>query len=272
LGRLPFAALPTDDNDFLLSQTALSVVPVPQLLSSGQPVAVRPANTTQSADLLLVGAVNYDVAKPISSESFSSQTKSDDSKRTVAGTSFLPLDGAAKEIASIEQIHKHVLKQHRATPLTGVSATVAKFNFEAPRHKYLHLATHGFFDPNYSLSDRHFPLTGANSLPRQSVSSMDFRRFHPGLFSGLALAGANALGQQGNAASGYDDGILTADEVSMLDLSAVDLAVLSACQSGLGEVAGGEGLLGLQRAFQVAGAKSVIASLWSVSSGPFHAS
>jgi tetratricopeptide (TPR) repeat protein/CHAT domain-containing protein len=82
---------------------------------------------------------------------------------------------------------------------------------------------------------------------------------HPGLLSGLAFAGANSPPEEGK-----DDGILTALEVSALDLSKVDTVVLSACETGLGEVAGGEGLLGLQRAFQVAGAKTVVASLWKV--------
>ena len=61
-----------------------------------------------------------------------------------------------------------------------------------------------------------------------------------------------------------EDGILTADEIAFLPLAAVDLVVLSACETGLGETAGGEGLLGIQRAFQVAGARTTVASLWEV--------
>ena len=82
---------------------------------------------------------------------------------------------------------------------------------------------------------------------------------HPGLLSGLAFAGANTPPEKEK-----DDGILTAFEVAALDLNQVDAVVLSACETGLGSVAGGEGLLGLQRAFQVSGAKTVVASLWKV--------
>ena len=83
--------------------------------------------------------------------------------------------------------------------------------------------------------------------------------FHPALLSGLVLAGANRAYEAGGG-----DGVLTVLEVAELDLRNVDLAVLSACETGLGKVAAGEGILGLQAAFQVAGAKSVVASLWSV--------
>ncbi len=83
--------------------------------------------------------------------------------------------------------------------------------------------------------------------------------FNPGLLSGVVLAGANAP-----AEIGQDNGILTALEVEAMDLSGVELVTLSACETGLGEEAGGEGLLGLQRAFQIAGAGSAVAGLWQV--------
>ena len=132
---------------------------------------------------------------------------------------------------------------------------------EAPRHRFLHLATHGYFAPEQLRSalgpadakDKARP--GSDLLGGAGVAG-----YHPGLLSGIALAGANRR----PTPIGQDDGILTALEVAELDLSGVELAVLSACETGLGEVAGGEGLLGLQRAFQVAGAQAVVASLWKV--------
>jgi CHAT domain-containing protein len=83
----------------------------------------------------------------------------------------------------------------------------------------------------------------------------------PLLRSGLALAGAD---QRDQAGPGEDDGILTAEEIAALDLSGVEWAVLSACDTGVGEVRAGEGVFGLRRAFQIAGARTLIMSLWSV--------
>jgi CHAT domain-containing protein len=79
--------------------------------------------------------------------------------------------------------------------------------------------------------------------------------------SGLALAGAN---RRAAAPAGSDDGILTAEEVSSLDLRGVEWVVLSACDTGVGEVRAGEGVFGLRRAFAAAGARTTIMSLWSV--------
>ena len=79
--------------------------------------------------------------------------------------------------------------------------------------------------------------------------------------SGLALAGAN---RRARTRPDEDDGILTAEEVATLELDGVEWAVLSACDTDVGGIEAGEGVFGLRRAFQIAGAQTVILSLWSV--------
>jgi hypothetical protein len=111
----------------------------------------------------------------------------------------------------------------------------------------------------YEFTRRPFAQQTLNDLNTLLSGGSSAAEIPPGLLSGIALAGANVPPKPDQ-----DDGILTALEVSSLDLQGVDLAVLSACETGLGQAAGGEGTLGLQRAFQVAGAKTTISSLWSV--------
>ncbi|HEY5314521.1 MAG TPA: CHAT domain-containing protein, partial [Pirellulales bacterium] len=122
------------------------------------------------------------------------------------------------------------------------------------------LATHGFFAP----PDKRSALSLAAPRDTASEAARSAQQMaignEPGLLSGLAFAGANATAHENE-----DDGILTATEVATLDLSHVEVAVLSACQTGLGKVAGGEGVLGLQRAFQLGGARTTVTSLWTVS-------
>ena len=105
---------------------------------------------------------------------------------------------------------------------------------------------------------RKGPARSRRDVPRQRGCGHE-----PGLLSGLALAGANQAGR-GRPASDADNGILTAEEIGAQNLDGVQLVMLSACETGLGKAAGGEGLLGLQRSFQSAGARAVVASLWKV--------
>ena len=137
--------------------------------------------------------------------------------------------------------------------MTGTRATESALKqIAAPR--LLHLATHGFF-----LSEPGAVATGPVAQVATRGIIANAKIDNPLLRSGLALAGANRRGDAG------DDGILTALEASGLNLWGTKLVVLSACDTGLGEVRNGEGVYGLRRAFVLAGAESMIMSLWPAS-------
>lgn len=122
----------------------------------------------------------------------------------------------------------------------------------------LHIATHGFFleESEEQLQVYSSPLGGLRIANLSHLES-------PLLRSGLALAGANTWAQ-GGSLQGAEDGILNAEDVAGLDLLNTELVVLSACETGLGKVEAGEGVLGLRRAFQIAGARTLVMSLWRV--------
>jgi tetratricopeptide (TPR) repeat protein len=140
--------------------------------------------------------------------------------------------------------------------------------------RILHLATHGFFLPDQErdlnresrgLGFDFGEFSGApGGLARLSGPLME----NPMLRSGLALAGANTWLQGRNLPEEAEDGLLTAEDVTGLDLLATELVVLSACETGLGQVHVGEGVFGLRRAFVLAGAKTLVMSLWKVPDEP----
>jgi CHAT domain-containing protein len=165
------------------------------------------------------------------------------------GMTFSPLPGTAEEAQALA----HLLKVEDQYLLTQGQATEARLKaLHGPR--LLHIATHGFF-----LQD--------NELPAVSLRSASFSHDktpvpvgeNPLLRSGLALAGAN-LRRSGD----QDDGILTAAEVAQMDLRGTQLVVLSACETGVGDVKNGEGVYGLRRALVLAGVETQVASLWKV--------
>ena len=115
----------------------------------------------------------------------------------------------------------------------------------------VHLATHGFFRKDQ---------TGFRATPGFARPRLE----NPMLRSGLLLAGFNTWLSHGPAAAGAENGMLNGEDVAGLDLSGTELVVLSACKTGLGEVRVGEGVFGLRRAFEVAGARTLVMSLWKV--------
>lgn len=127
----------------------------------------------------------------------------------------------------------------------------------------LHLATHGFFEQD----QEHKPdkrLRGLGLTEKGESGFLPGGIENPLLRSGLALAGANALILNKKPAPGAEDGILTALDVCGFHLYGTELVVLSACDTGVGEVRRGEGVFGLRRAFHQAGAKTLVMSLWKV--------
>lgn len=145
----------------------------------------------------------------------------------------------------------------------GIKATLfeeAKGNEESFRalsgekNNIIHIATHGFFFPLQEVRRKeYFNMLGDNA----PVVDNSMRR------SGLIMSGGNKAWRGEQIPDDVEDGVLTAQEIMSLDLRGADLVVLSACQTGLGEVSG-EGVFGLQRAFKKAGAQTLIMSLWIV--------
>jgi CHAT domain-containing protein/Tfp pilus assembly protein PilF len=250
LGRLPLAALPGKAADsYLLEDWAIASVPVPQAL----PALLAEAKV-KAGGLLLLGGIDYDAAP---ADLLAGPEPKTPPARPTAGyvalrgaewRAFTRLEGTHVEITAIEDLHRKLFADRPLVKLEESQGSKGRLIAAAKRSSYIHLATHGFFAPPELVS----ALTPSGHADENLIGH------HPGLLSGVALAGANRPATAGS------DGILTADEVTTLNLENVELVTLSACETGLGESAGGEGVLGLQRALQIAGAHSTITSLWKV--------
>ena len=142
---------------------------------------------------------------------------------------------------------------------TGDSANEESFKaLDRKSPSILHVATHGFFlsDPK-QIETNPFLRGIGNRNVSQTTNYLNR--------SGLLFAGGNRAWTGEETIEGIDDGILTAEEISGLDLSNTDIVVLSACETGLGVSVSSEGVFGLQRAFKLAGVNTLIMSLWNVS-------
>jgi len=228
LNLIPFAALIDGQNEYLLKTYRLTY------LTSGRDLLkIAAEESAKSRDSLIFANPTYSTpgvnSSPTPQDLVTETRRSQDLTRTVSDNPrWLPLPGTAQEAVVLQSILP------KAIVFTEANATENRLkSSQSPR--ILHLATHGFF------------------LPSQDTIE------NPLLRSGLALAGANLY------QSGDEDGILTALEASGLDLRGTQLLVMSACETGLGDVANGEGVYGLRRAFTLAGVESQVMSLWSVS-------
>jgi CHAT domain-containing protein/tetratricopeptide (TPR) repeat protein len=279
LHLVAFATLPTKQGSYLLETG-----PTIHLLSAERDLAGSPVESPRNDGILLVGGPDYDAAPtpaPKSPDGMAGTGPRGGSARAHALRSagsgcaefrslrFGPLPGARAEAEDLAALLRRgggrsEADRSRVVELFGKQADEASFKRMAPQSRILHVATHGFFLQGVCVSS----LDNARSEAREprpagggdgSVLAGD----NPLLLSGLALAGANRGVERGPGADG-EDGILTAEEIASLDLSEVEWAVLSACDTGVGEVRSGEGVLGIRRAFEMAGTRTLILSLWPV--------
>ena len=165
------------------------------------------------------------------------------------------LEGTATEVAAIAQLAKS--RKIKATTLTGAKGNEESFKaLSGESIQVMHIATHGFYwTEEATKASEQNDLD--DKMPRRNTEDKALSR------SGLLMAGAdNAL--EGDVPEDIEDGILTAQEIAQLDLNNLDMVVLSACETALGDVSKGEGIFGLQRGFKKAGANSILMSLWKV--------
>ena len=267
-----FAALPDGGGRYLIETG-----PLVNLLTVERDV-VREPSRTSGRGLLAVGGARFDAAlsaAPSGDVLAAVQPAERGTRSARSGcvefrrVRFAPLPASRIEADEIAALWRgsRTGPHADAVVLSDSLATKSALMDLAPGRDVLHLATHGFFiDPRCTSAGEGRGIGGMAPSDRSvtglpATASGDARVESPLLLSGLALAGAN---QREAAGAGADDGILTAEEISLLDLSACDWAVLSGCDTGLGALESGEGVFGLRRAFRIAGARSVIMSLWTV--------
>ncbi len=272
------ATLPVGKSEYLVERA-----PIPHLLSAERDLALGVTIASWGRGLLAVGAPDFDAELGLRVADAETPPSADSDPvyrgpRSSCGEfrdiRFASLPAASQEVQSIGRLWRShsqswtdaatgadTIREEPAYVLIGARATETEFKRRAPGCRVLHLATHGFFVDG---TCRHQPpgdrgiggMVAADSVLKPPPANES-----PLLLAGLAMAGAN---HREDAPLNNDDGILTADEIAALDLSSVEWAVLSACETGLGTIRRQEGVVGLRRALRVAGARTTIMSLWAV--------
>ena len=271
LNHMPWGALPdlspgAAPGRFLLERYTFALVPSSQrLIDAGEPAPLRQG-------LLVIGGIDYDRAEPPPDPSgrpaLMAPPFADRGTLTPAGPALLkvpPLPGTAEEIRDVQRLFETTHGPSGVTvALSGPRIDKSRVEAGMLGMRYIHMASHGFFDPQeirdaLAFEDGRPALRSATAVSRREAAVL-----YPGLLSGLMLAGVNNPQPWGVCHLNWGAGLLTAEEVAGVDLSGCELAVLSACETAVGRIAEGEGALGLQRAFHVAGARFVISSLWRI--------
>ncbi len=264
LNQINLGAIPSDDDRVMSEKFKLFH------LSSTRQLCTTEPFYSDAQGAVLFGGIQYELdSKAIQEVSDKVQNMDKNpmvtsgslsyANASLRGTTWTYLPGTEQEISSVGKILQDngfstdVFRHFDATE--EVFRKIGLNNSSSPR--ILHIATHGYFFPDPDTRSDPFGSDLTDPVFRQSDN--------PLIRSGLILAGGNHAWKTGKPwKEGMEDGILTAYEISQMDLSNTELVVLSACETGLGDIQGNEGVYGLQRAFRIAGVKYIIMSLWQV--------
>jgi len=255
----PWPALPVNDNRYLIEQYAISFV------NSGRDIVAETKTTVATNKPAIFANPDYD----LNSDAVRAATKAVfpniqfdlNQTRGLVSQSALP---------KVTRLPFTAIEEQGARPsiekLTGNAPLVYTESYalesiakRVHRPKLLFFATHGFFLPDQEQKSTSTPLPAEVGPQGIALSTSGKPIENPLLRCGLLLTGCNVA-----QATGGDDGILTGLEIVGLDLRGTELVVLSACETGIGKVRNGEGVAGLRQAFQLAGAQSVVSTLWQV--------
>ena len=259
LTRLPWPALPgRNPGKVLLEEHALALVPHGPFLL--QQLQQKPRSDKDGGLFLAYGDVRYDEPPGAVNQKAGDLLALNRDRGSEGNVVWGPLAGAARELDQIRGLAS--LRKLETLERRGSQASVAELINDLPKARWAHFATHGFFADADSRSI--LQLTPADFARSQRGERIQAVGRSPLLLSGIVLAGANRKSTTSDARFDPDGGIMTGEALIGLRLEDLDLAVLSACETGLGEVAGGEGVFGLRRSFHVAGARNVVSSLWKV--------
>ncbi len=256
LNQVAFAAIPVDSTVLLSDKYNLHQV------TSTRQVIKNVTATNKLQKIALFGGIQYElnndqlaqIQNINTTTNYRSVFVSDSTQRS---NTFGYLKGTYDEVKGIAK----ELKQKGLVDqlYTGTVASEAEFKkLSGTKTDIIHIATHGFYLPVEETKREDFRLMGFDGERRNVVVN------NPLLRAGLIMAGANRAWRGDSIPENWEDGILTAHEISQINLTNTELVVLSACETGLGDDGGSEGVFGLQRAFKMAGVQTIIMSLWNV--------
>ena len=268
LWLVPWGALPLADGKYAIEKYQIRYV-----ISGRDLVSQATSQGPKATDPVLFANPDYDLGPAQADAATRAVLRSAApveqvaSSRGLGSLSSLPrvgrLPGTAEEAAAIKP---SVTRYAKAEAVVYEDQYALEGVFKAlhgPR--VLVLSTHGFFLPDQEVAhddERTAGLADEGSKGRAVLTTEGKPLENPLLRCGLLLAGCNRRAEE--ASAGVDDGILTGLEIVGTDLRGTELVVLSACETGLGQVRNGEGVAGLRQAFQLAGAKAVVSTLWQI--------